>query len=99
MTDLVKRATPRAADISRDEFRTGTARVERLVAWLAPCAVCFVGLGGYRDARDRHAQPGWQPQPFGGRPAYVMPNTSGLNARIPRAELAAHLRAAASEPA
>jgi len=95
----VKRATPRADDLTRDEFRSGAARVERLVAWLEPGAVCFVGLGGYRAAVDRHAQTGWQPAPFGGRPAYVMPNTSGLNARVPPAELEAHLRAAISEPA
>ena len=99
MTDLVKRATPRAAGLTRDEFRTGIGRVERLVEWLAPRAVCFVGLGGYRAARDRHAQTGWQPQPFGGRPAYVMPNPSGINAHATPAALAAHLRAAISEPA
>jgi TDG/mug DNA glycosylase family protein len=98
MTDLVKRATPRADQLTRDEYRAGAARVERLVTWLAPRAVCFVGLGGYRDAVDRKAQSGWQLQPFGGRPAYVMPNTSGLNARVPPAELAAHLRTAAAGP-
>jgi TDG/mug DNA glycosylase family protein len=98
MTDLVKRATPRADQLTRDEYRAGAARVERLVTWLEPGAVCFVGLGGYRDAVDRKAQAGWQPEPFGGRPAYVMPNTSGLNARVPPAELAAHLRTAAAGP-
>jgi hypothetical protein len=56
-------------------------------------------LGGYRAAVDRHAQPGWQPSRFGDRPAYVMPNTSGLNARVPPAELAAHLKAALNQPA
>jgi TDG/mug DNA glycosylase family protein len=96
MTDLVKRATPRADDLTRAEYRAGAARVERLVAWLEPGAVCFVGLAGYRDAIDRKAAPGWQPQPFGGRPAYVMPSTSGLNARVPPAELAEHLSAAAA---
>jgi TDG/mug DNA glycosylase family protein len=96
MTDLVKRATPRADQLTRDEYRAGTARVERLVAWLEPQAVCFVGLAGYRDAVDRNARSGWQPQPFGGRPAYVMPSTSGLNARVPPAELADHLRTAAT---
>jgi TDG/mug DNA glycosylase family protein len=95
MTDLVKRATPRADQLAKDEYRAGAARVERLVTWLEPRAVCFVGLGGYRVAVDRKAQPGWQPEPFGGRPAYVMPNTSGLNARVPPSELAAHLSNAA----
>jgi TDG/mug DNA glycosylase family protein len=96
MTDLVKRATPRADELTKEEFRLGAARLQRTVAWLQPAAVCFVGLSGYRDAIDRKAQSGWQPHPFGGRPAYVMPNTSGLNARVPRAELAAHLRRAAT---
>jgi hypothetical protein len=56
--------------------------------------VCFVGLAGWRAAVDRRARAGVQPEPFGGRPAYVMPSTSGLNARTPTAALAAHLGAA-----
>jgi TDG/mug DNA glycosylase family protein len=94
MTDLVKRATPRADELARDEYRDGLARVERLVRWLEPGAVCFVGLAGWRAAVDRRAVAGEQPDGIGGRPAYVMPNTSGLNARVPLAELADHLRAA-----
>ncbi len=94
ITDLVKRATVAASEITADEFRAGLARVERLAAWLRPGAVCFVGLAGWRTAVDRRAQPGLQPRPIGGRPAYVMPSTSGLNARIPVAEFAAHLRRA-----
>jgi TDG/mug DNA glycosylase family protein len=94
MTDLVKRATPRAAELTRDEYRAGLARVERLVQWLQPGAVCFVGLAGWRAAVDRKAVAGEQPDGIGGRPAYVMPSTSGLNARVPPSELAVHLRAA-----
>ena len=96
MTDLVKRATPRADQLTKEEFRHGTQRVERLVAWLHPEAVCFVGLSGYRVAVNRKAIAGWQAEPFGGRPAYVMPNTSGLNAHSKPADLAEHLRRAAS---
>jgi hypothetical protein len=58
--------------------------------------VCFVGLAGWRAAVDRHARAGEQPDGFGGVPAYVMPSTSGANARTPVDELAAHLRAAAA---
>jgi len=90
MTDVVKRATPRAADLARDEFRAGVARVERLVGWLNPAVVCFVGLAGYRAAVDRRATVGWHE--FGGVPAYVMPSTSGLNAKTSLAELSEHLR-------
>jgi TDG/mug DNA glycosylase family protein len=96
MTDLVKRATPRADQLTRDEYRAGLARVERLVHWLEPGAVCFVGLAGWRAAVDRRAVAGVQPDGIGGRPAYVMPSTSGLNARVPVGELADHLRAAAA---
>jgi TDG/mug DNA glycosylase family protein len=96
MTDLVKRATARADQLDPSEFKSGARRVERLVRWLAPGAVCFVGLSGYRVAIDRKAVAGWQTLPFGGRPAYVMPNPSGLNARATPAVLADHLRAAAS---
>ena len=96
MTDLVKRATVGAQELTRDEYRDGAARVERLVRWLRPGAVCFVGLAGWRAAFDRKAQPGVQPEAFGGVPAYVMPSTSGLNARVPVSELADHLRAAAT---
>ena len=94
MTDLVKRATVASAELTKDEYRRGAARVERLVQWLRPGAVCFVGLEGWRAAFDRKATPGPQPRPFGGRPAYVMPSTSGLNAHSRPADLAGHLRAA-----
>lgn len=96
MTDLVKRATVGARELTRVEYRIGADRVERLVRWLEPGAVCFVGLAGWRAAVDAAAGPGPQPNGFAGVPAYVMPSTSGLNARTPLAELAEHLRASAT---
>jgi double-stranded uracil-DNA glycosylase len=96
MTDLVKRATVAADELTTAECRTGLARVERLVRWLRPGAVCFVGLAGWRAAMDRRAQPGPQPEGLAGVPVYVMPSTSGLNARTPLNELTTHLRAAAA---
>lgn len=98
MTDLVKRATPRAAELTAAEYRDGLARVERLCAWLRPAAVCFVGLAGWRAAVDRQAAPGWQDRRLGCAPAYVMPSTSGLNAATPLADLVDHLRAALAPP-
>lgn len=98
MTDLVKRATARSAELLRDEYAAGAARVRRLVEWLQPRAICFVGLEGYRAAVDPKASVGWQPVRFGGRPAYVMPSTSGLNAHSRQDDLADHLRAAAEPP-
>lgn len=94
MTDLVKRATVAAAELSAAEFRAGLERVGRLVAWLRPGAVCFVGLGGWRAAGHPRAQPGPQPETLGDRPVYVMPSTSGRNARTSRDALADHMRRA-----
>jgi TDG/mug DNA glycosylase family protein len=96
LTDLVKRATTRAAAVSTAEYVAGAHRLQWMVAWLQPRALCFVGLAGWRAVIDRHAQPGPQPQPFAGVPVYVMPSTSGLNARSSLADLTTHLRAAAT---
>ncbi|MCU1353406.1 MAG: mug [Acidimicrobiales bacterium] len=99
MTDLVKRASPRAAELRAHEHRAGIERLRRLCAWLQPGALCVVGLAGWRAAVDRGAVVGWQPERLGGVPVYVMPSTSGLNARTPLAELTAHLRSAAAPDA
>jgi double-stranded uracil-DNA glycosylase len=92
MTDLVKRATVGAKEVRAVEYREGAVRVRQICDWLRPNVVCFVGLAGYRAGVDRHARPGVQPEPFGGSVAYVLPSTSGLNARTSRAELTDHLR-------
>jgi len=94
MTDLAKRATPRADALSADEYRTGVERLARLVEWLRPGAVCFVGLAGYRAAVERRARAGPIEGGFAGAPAYLMPNPSGLNAHATIETLAGHLRAA-----
>jgi TDG/mug DNA glycosylase family protein len=96
MTDLVKRATPRADELTPAEYQDGAARLERLVTWLRPRVVCFVGLSGYRAAVDRRATAGEQLATFGGASTYVMPNTSGVNGHASLDDLAAHLRATAA---
>lgn len=92
MTDLVKRTTRRASELLDEEYRVGLARLEQLCAWLAPAAVCVVGLSGWRTAVHRHASPGLQPKTVGGRPVWLMPNPSGLNAHVTLDELALHLK-------
>ncbi|MCU0266260.1 MAG: mismatch-specific DNA-glycosylase [Acidimicrobiales bacterium] len=95
LTDLAKRATDRADQLEPGELAAGMARLEWLAGWLAPRAVCFVGLAGWREAVDRRARAGVQSRTVGGRPAYVMPSTSGLNAHASLTALTDHLRAAA----
>jgi TDG/mug DNA glycosylase family protein len=94
MTDLVKRPTRGAAELSRDEYHHGIERLGLLCRWLQPAAVCIIGLAGWRAAVDRKAVTGWQPGDLGGRPVYVMPNPSGLNAHDTVDTLAAHLATA-----
>lgn len=96
ITDLVKRATVASAELSVEEYREGAGRVERLVRWLQPGAVAFVGLEGWRAALDRKAVAGRQPRDLGGRPAYVLPSTSGLNAHSRLDDLVDHFRAVAA---
>ncbi len=97
-TDLAKRASVRADEITMAEFRTGASRVERLVAWTKPEVLVVVGLGGWRLGVNRQAQIGWQSELHGSRPVYLMPNTSGLNTRSSLESLTEHLRAAQAGP-
>ncbi len=94
MTDIVKRATRGADELSKDEYRCGMARLERLCDWLQPAAVCIIGLTGWRAAMNTSAKAGLQSEELGGRPVWLMPNPSGLNAHVTRADLAEHFRAA-----
>lgn len=98
MTDLVKRATPKSADVARSEYSAGLERVDRMVEWLRPGVVCMVGLEGWRAAADRKAVAGWQERRLGTRPVYVMPSTSGLNAKTSMGDLVDHLRTALAGP-
>ena len=89
-TDLVRRTTRRADEVSHSEFEEGFARVSRLVKWLKPAIVCFVGLSAFRAVVEKNAAPGLQDQPIGSSPVYVMPHTSGLNAHCRLEDLTKH---------
>ncbi len=94
-TDLVKRTTRTAAELSPEEYQAGAGRLARLVGWLQPEVCLIVGLTGWRLAVDPRAVAGWQPDELGRRPVYLMPNTSGLNARSRPEDFVRHLNAVA----
>ncbi len=96
MTDMVKRATRRADELDKSEYLAGFERLGKLAEWLEPKTICMVGLAGWRAAVNRKAQRGWQPETVGGRPVYLMPSTSGLNAHDTVDTLAEHLSVAAA---
>jgi TDG/mug DNA glycosylase family protein len=95
MTDLVKRPTARADELSKEEYVAGVDRLRRLCEWLRPASLAVVGLAGWRAAVDRRATVGWQDEPLGPTPVYVLPSTSGLNAGTSLDDLVDHLRRAA----
>jgi TDG/mug DNA glycosylase family protein len=93
-TDLVKRPTARAAQIRASEYERGVIALGHRVEEFRPGVVCLVGLEGWRRAVNRRAIPGWLEEGVGGRPTYLMPSTSGLNARTRLPDLVSHLRRA-----
>jgi double-stranded uracil-DNA glycosylase len=81
ITNLVARATPRAAEISAEELRAGGIRLETFVAQHDPRLVAVAGITAYRTAFDEpRAVLGRQPQSLGTAELWAVPNPSGLNA-------------------
>lgn len=94
ITNVVERATASAAELTRAEFEAGGARLAAKVEAFRPRWLAVLGLGAYRAAFGRPgAAVGPQPERVGGRPVWVLPNPSGLNAHYPPARLAEVYRA------
>ena len=81
ITNIVDRASRGAGELTAAELRAGAQRVAELVRRYEPRVLAVVGLGAYRTGFERpDAAIGLQPDTVGGRPAWVLPNPSGLNA-------------------
>jgi double-stranded uracil-DNA glycosylase len=89
ITNIAARPTRAASELSDDELRSGAVELERLVAETQPRLVAFLGLAAYRTAFGRpKAAIGPQPETVGGRPVWILPNPSGLNAHYKPADFA-----------
>lgn len=89
ITNLVRRATARASELTDDELREGGKSLESLVAEVQPRVVAVAGITAYRSAfAVRRAVPGRQPADLSGAQLWVVPNPSGLNAHETIATLA-----------
>lgn len=81
ITNIVNRTTATAAELTRDELRTGAERLRATVRRYRPRTVAVLGVTAYRAAFD---QPkvvlGRQPDALEGADLWVLPNPSGLNA-------------------
>ncbi len=89
VANIVSRPTRSAAELSLVELRAGAAALEETVRAWAPRLVAMVGVVAYRAAFQRpRADMGLQDEPVAGRPVWVLPNPSGLNAHHKPADFA-----------
>jgi TDG/mug DNA glycosylase family protein len=81
ITNLVDRPTRAADELGAEELKAGAGALASLAARYEPAVIAVVGLSVWRIVHGRPAAgPGLQPETVGGRPAWVLPNPSGLNA-------------------
>jgi TDG/mug DNA glycosylase family protein len=102
ISNVVRRATARADELTKAELVEGGQRLQALVRRERPRVVAVAGITAYRSAFGQpRASAGRQPSDDGARAAWgdaevwVVPNPSGLNAH----ETVASLAVAYAEPA
>jgi TDG/mug DNA glycosylase family protein len=96
ITNLVRRATARAGELTAAEQREGRLRLEAFAERHRPRVMALLGITSYRIAFEQpRAVAGRQPQRLGPAELWVVPNPSGLNAHATIASLGA----AYAEPA
>lgn len=96
ITNVVRRATARASELTTDEYRRGGDELRARVRAWSPRVVAIAGITAYRTAFGvPKATMGRQDDPFEGAELWIVPNPSGLNAH----ETVETLAAAYREPA
>jgi len=80
ITVVVKRATRRAEEVSREEFRLSRPDFERRIRRYAPLALAFLGKRAFLGMTNT-AEVTWgrQPTRIAAAETWVLPNPSGLN--------------------
>ena len=85
-TDLVKRATDRADELSDEDYRKGAAILRRKLERCRPKIAWFQGVSAYQKylefaegAKPGKITPGLQPGRIGDTLVFVTPNPSGAN--------------------
>lgn len=83
LTDVVKRPSDRADELSRAELDAGAAALREKISGCQPRVAAFVGLTGLRACVGEGARPGLQAIRWGRTSLYGIPSTSGRNAAYP----------------
>ena len=86
-TDLVKRATARASELTEEDYARGARLLRAKLARYAPAIAWFHGVSAYRlflahaGTPRRPIAAGLQPERIGRTRIFVTPNPSGANPR------------------
>lgn len=95
-TDVVKRPTASAAQLTSSDYRAGIPILLDKLTQTAPRIVCFHGMTGYRRVarnafgrQERPAELGVQPERLGESTIFVVPNPSPANAHYSLDDLVA----------
>ena len=98
ITNVVRRTTASASELSPEELRAGATALKRKIERYRPRVVAFLGVSAYRTAFEQpHATIGPQPERLAGARVWVLPNPSGLNAHYQLPALANWFRALREE--
>jgi len=88
VTNLVDRATRSASELQPREYEEGARRLARKMRRIRPEVVAVVGVDAFRRGfGQKAAAVGRQEITIGGRPTWVLPNPSGLNAHYQMPDL------------
>lgn len=87
LTDLVKRPTRGVEDIKREEFAEGRVLLGQKLEEFQPRVIAFNGKMGYEKFSGRPATHGLQKEKIYGAQVFVLPSTSGQNAKEKAAKL------------
>ena len=91
LTDLVKRPTRGIEELNREDFAEGRIVLAQKLEEFAPRVVAFNGKLTYEQFAQRKCRYGLQKGSLYGAQIYVLPSTSGRNARG-KAERVKHFR-------
>jgi double-stranded uracil-DNA glycosylase len=80
LTDLVKRPTKTADELSREDFAEGRIVLSQKLEEFAPRVVAFNGKHTYEQFAQRKCKFGLQKEPLYGARVYVLPATPGPQA-------------------
>lgn len=91
LTDLVKRPTRGVEELNREDFAEGRIVLAQKLEEFAPRVIAFNGKLTYEQFAQRKCRCGLQKGSLYGAQIYVLPSTSGQNARG-KAERVKHFR-------